>query len=212
MVRALAHPLRARILGVLQERKASPRELADELGAPLGNVSYHVRTLASLKLIKLVQKTPRRGAIEHHYVATAAARVSDKAWRRAPGVVKKAMVASALDEVGRSVSEAASMGGFDREDAHLTRSRLVLDERGWRELAQALHRLLESTEAIQRESERRLARANHGTEMSASLVMLLFETMPALEPLPAEAGQASDHKRAGARAPSGAVGRRQGRA
>jgi len=32
-------------------------------------VSYHVRTLAQLELIKLVKKTPRRGAIEHHYEA-----------------------------------------------------------------------------------------------------------------------------------------------
>ena len=69
VAKALSHPLRAQILGILEERRASPRELSEELGAPLGNVSYHVRALLHLKLIKLVKKTPRRGAIEHHYRA-----------------------------------------------------------------------------------------------------------------------------------------------
>ena len=60
LVKALAHPLRVRILGVLQDRVASPSDLAEELNAPLGNVSYHVRILAQLGLLKLVKKRPRR--------------------------------------------------------------------------------------------------------------------------------------------------------
>jgi len=46
--------MRTRILGMLDERVASPRQLSDELDAPLQNVSYHVRELAKLGLIKLV--------------------------------------------------------------------------------------------------------------------------------------------------------------
>ena len=65
--KALAHPLRARILDSLEHGTRSPRELADELGEPLANVSYHVRQLATFGLIELVATTPRRGAIEHHY-------------------------------------------------------------------------------------------------------------------------------------------------
>ena len=68
-VKALAHPLRVRALAILTEREASPSELAEELGEPLGNVSYHVRLLHELELIELVKTTPRRGAIEHHYRA-----------------------------------------------------------------------------------------------------------------------------------------------
>ena len=68
-VKALAHPLRVRALAILTERDASPSELAEELGEPLGNVSYHVRLLHELGLIELVRTTPRRGAIEHHYRA-----------------------------------------------------------------------------------------------------------------------------------------------
>ena len=56
---------------LLNERVASPSELADELGEPLGNVSYHMRRLAELECIELVRTTPVRGALEHHYRATA---------------------------------------------------------------------------------------------------------------------------------------------
>ena len=54
LVKGLAHPLRIRILRVLQDRVASPSEIAEEIEAPLGNVSYHVRFLARVGLIRLV--------------------------------------------------------------------------------------------------------------------------------------------------------------
>jgi DNA-binding transcriptional ArsR family regulator len=69
LAKALAHPLRAQILERLERHTASPSELADELAAPLGNVSYHVRILADAGLIELVRTTRRRGATEHHYRA-----------------------------------------------------------------------------------------------------------------------------------------------
>jgi DNA-binding transcriptional ArsR family regulator len=206
LVRALAHPLRARLLGILQERRASPRELAEELDAPLGNVSYHVRILASLKLIKLVKKTPRRGAIEHHYEAVSGAEISDRAWGETPGIVKQAMVTSALQEVGRSVNEAAALGGFERTDAHLTRTRLTLDERGWRELGGALKRLLDRAERIQEQSSERLKRSNHQGELHGSLVMMLFESLPSL------GGGTPSPEPARGRAASGGRGRRFARA
>jgi DNA-binding transcriptional ArsR family regulator len=197
LVRALAHPLRAQLLGVLQERRASPRELAEEFDVPLQNVSYHVRRLADLKLIKLVKKTPRRGAIEHHYEATSAAAISDQTWGAAPSIVKKAMVASALDEVGRSVGEAAAVGGFDRPDAHLSRNRVVLDDRGWEELADALMKLIERANRISEQSEQRLKRADHEGERRASLVMMLFETAPSFDGVPDKASRAGKLQRSG---------------
>jgi DNA-binding transcriptional ArsR family regulator len=187
LVRALAHPLRARVLGILEERRASPRELADELGAPLGTVSYHVRTLAQLKLIKLVKKTPRRGAIEHHYEAVGAAQVSDRVWAETPSIVKNAMVRSALGDVARSVNEAAALGGFNRADSHLMRTHFTLDEQGWRELADALMQLDARAQRIQEESKKRLRQTNHEGERQSTLVTMLFEGIPALDAPPAPA-------------------------
>ncbi len=65
--RAMSHPMRARILSALSERELSPVELAKELGASLGVVSYHVRVLADAGVVELSRTTARRGAIQHHY-------------------------------------------------------------------------------------------------------------------------------------------------
>src|SRR4051794_15348102 len=91
-VKAMAHPLRLRILGALEHRPASPSELADELDAPLGNVSYHVRQLHGLGLLKLVKETPRRGAVEHYYRLDRRPHVTDQAWNAAPPIVKEAVI------------------------------------------------------------------------------------------------------------------------
>jgi DNA-binding transcriptional ArsR family regulator len=69
-LKALSHPLRQRILRALDEQTSSPSKLAEELGEPLGNISYHVKILAEYGTIELVETTPVRGALEHHYRAT----------------------------------------------------------------------------------------------------------------------------------------------
>lgn len=80
------HPLRAAIVNAIADAggRASPSQLADTLEQPLGNVSYHVRELQVAGILRPDGKTPRRGAIEHHYrvdraVASAAARELEQA-------------------------------------------------------------------------------------------------------------------------------------
>src|SRR3954453_20755263 len=155
VVKALAHPLRVEILGILEQRRASPSELAIELGAPLGNVSYHVKTLLGLRLIRLVKKTPRRGAVEHTYEADTRSQISDDAWGKVPGLVKQALVSAKLEQVGPRVAQVAAEGGFDRADAHLTRTPLTLDEQGWRDAAELLLSVLEQIDRIQADSAAR---------------------------------------------------------
>ena len=69
LIRALGHPVRVRALEVLNERVASPSQLAKELGEPLGNVAYHVKILEENDAIELVRTAPVRGALEHFYRA-----------------------------------------------------------------------------------------------------------------------------------------------
>jgi DNA-binding transcriptional ArsR family regulator len=75
LYRALAHPLRGRILAAAGAGTTSPVELARELDEPLGVVSYHVRVLAKTGLLEPAGTSPRRGALQHHYRATDAATV-----------------------------------------------------------------------------------------------------------------------------------------
>ena len=53
-VKAMSHPLRVRILAMLDERTASPVELAGWLGASLGAVACDVRTPERTGLVELV--------------------------------------------------------------------------------------------------------------------------------------------------------------
>jgi DNA-binding transcriptional ArsR family regulator len=180
LVKALAHPLRAKMLYELQEREASPKDLSKQFGVPLANVAYHIQVLRKLKLIRLVKKTPRRGAIEHRYKADQAAHIDDKAWSETPDLIKQRMVAANIEEVGRYVTAAAATGGFERDNSHLTRSRLVLDGEAWDTLAEKLMEVWTMVPALQEQSEARLRKSNHADERRAGLVMMLFETTPAV--------------------------------
>jgi DNA-binding transcriptional ArsR family regulator len=174
VIKALTHPLRVQILRALEERTASPSELADEIGAPLGNVSYHVRQLHALGLIKLVKRTPRRGAIEHHYKALVQPPITDEAWSQQPDVVRESVVGASLGELGDVVNAAAAGGGFRRPEAQLVREEVELDEKGFRDLAKELTRSRERVAKIREETAKRLQKSGDSGH-SGNVVMMLFE-------------------------------------
>jgi DNA-binding transcriptional ArsR family regulator len=175
-VKALSHPLRVRILALLQERTASPRELAEWLDATLGTVSYHVRTLHDFGLIELVKTTQVRGAIAHHYKAKVRPRVDDAAWASAGPVVKQAAVGAALQTVDDYARASAAAGGFDRGEAQLSRTRLRLDAKGWQQAAKACEKLLAELARIEEAAGKRIAKDPAGVS-DAAVVLMLFEAV-----------------------------------
>ena len=177
-VKALGHPKRVRILALLQERTASPRELAEWLDATLGTVSYHVRTLHDFGLIELVKTTQVRGAIAHHYKATIRPAVDDAAWASAPPVAKQAAVGASLQTVDEYARASAAAGGFDRGEANLTRTNLRLDSKGWQAADKACQKLLTELGRIEEAAAKRMEKdpAAAGTS-DAALVVMLFESI-----------------------------------
>jgi DNA-binding transcriptional ArsR family regulator len=175
-VKALSHPLRVQILRMLEEKDGSPVEIATALGLPVNRVSYHMRQLARFELIKLVKTTPRRGAVEHHYRLEARPRISDKAWAQVPEIVKQAMTGAAVQQILEHVHAGAASGGFDRPDAHLSRSDMTLDERGWKETAAELDATLKRLDKIQASSTNRLKKADHDGQTRGTVVLALLET------------------------------------
>jgi DNA-binding transcriptional ArsR family regulator len=177
-VKALGHPMRVRILALLQERSASPRELAEWLDATLGTVSYHVRALHDLGLLELVRTTQVRGAIAHHYRVRERPRVSDEAWAAASPLVKQAAVGATLQTTDDYARASAAVGGFERDEAHLTRKNLRLDANGWKHAAKACEQLLSSLGRIEEASDKRLAKDPHGSGAAdAAVVMMLFDAI-----------------------------------
>ena len=176
-VRAIAHPLRIRLLAMLQEQPSSPVVLAEKLGQPLGRVSYHVRTLYELGLLDLVNTRQRRGATEHFYRARPHPRFTDAAWDELDAVAKQRMISAILDQIHAYASRSAAAGGFDARDAHFTRQGIKLDSRGWTDLAKATKRWLVDAGKIEQAAKKRLAQNPH-SGIDVGLVILLFEALP----------------------------------
>jgi DNA-binding transcriptional ArsR family regulator len=175
-VKALSHPLRVRILAMLQERTASPSQLSEWLGATLGTTAYHVRSLHQLGLIELADETRVRGAIEHHYRAGKRPMVSEDAWAQAPPIAKQAALGSALQTINEYASKSAAEGGFDRAEAHLSRTSLKLDAKGWEQLNKAALKFVEQVERIDAAAKERAQKRPHEDELGdAQVVLLAFE-------------------------------------
>ncbi|HTU31087.1 MAG TPA: winged helix-turn-helix domain-containing protein [Solirubrobacteraceae bacterium] len=172
--KALAHPLRVRILAMLDERDSSPVQLAEHLDASLGTVAYHVRTLERLGLIEMVATHQRRGATEHVYAAREHPRFSSRAWSNADPKVRDMMIASALSQVGEYAAKSAAAGGFDHQEASVSRHAVAVDSEGFGELAEATRRWQEEITKIEREAAARLS-ANGERPIDAGVVLLMFE-------------------------------------
>ncbi|WP_035842110.1 winged helix-turn-helix domain-containing protein [Kitasatospora azatica] len=66
-LRALAHPLRLRLLSLLTNQAMSAAEAARELGETQANVSYHLRRLHAVGLLDLVEEVEVRGGKAKRY-------------------------------------------------------------------------------------------------------------------------------------------------
>jgi DNA-binding transcriptional ArsR family regulator len=179
LAKALTHPLRTSILGLLEDRTASPSELAHDLEAPLGVISYHVRRLASLGLLKLVKRVPKRGAVEHYYTAVARPPMTTSRWVSAPSLVRDAALRAELAQIGSCISDAVTSGGFDEAEAHLSRTAVTLDARGLTSVARELERTERRIRKLEAESEARLARADDRDPRQATVITMLFNTAEA---------------------------------
>lgn len=175
LAKALAHPLRMRILTSLNRGISSPNQLSQELGEPLGNVSYHVKTLLEFDCIELVKTEPRRGAVEHFYRATERAFFSDEDWAKIPASTRKGISGVVLESIGEDATRALVEGTIEkRTDSHISRTPLVLDEQGWSELGALLNDVLERANTIQGESASRLSK-DKGESINTMMAILHFE-------------------------------------
>ena len=179
IAKALSHPMRARILTILNERVASPNEIADDIDERLPNVSYHVRALLDLGCIELVDTAQRRGAIEHYYRAVVRPFFSESDWKRIPRSGRQAISDSILEMIWEDVSDSIKAGTFEgRTDRHLTHSRMLLDEEGWSELKKYLSGVLTEVEKIESRSKARLKKSADGAAVPTTFALMHFESPP----------------------------------
>ncbi len=120
LIKALGHPLRQRILELLNEKEASPNQLASRIGEPLQRVAYHVRILLDYDAIELTRTEPVRGAREHFYRAIARPYLEQDDWAQLPLSVRRALFNQTLQGIWEHAVEGAKAEGFDAVDAHVS--------------------------------------------------------------------------------------------
>jgi DNA-binding transcriptional ArsR family regulator len=189
LAKVFTHPLRGHVWVVLfEEGEVSATEIANELGLESEDVSYHFRALARGKLIQLVRTERRRGFDEHFYSPMVPVLDFDDAeWMTLPAGVRATFSAEMLSQIIDSFIQAFETGSFDARDRHLSRSWLLVDERGWREAQQVTQRTLEQYRAI----HERCAKRNKDSKepmIPVSAVIAAFETVAAVSKH--EAGEA----------------------
>jgi DNA-binding transcriptional ArsR family regulator len=150
LVKALSHPLRWMILQQIVKGTPTPAAIARRLGLRTENVSYHVRVLADLGIIELVETVPVRGALEHHYRALHRAFLSDADMALMPFTVRRDVLQSFL----RTVIE--DLGRATADGARFSRAAPRLDEQGYDEVVELLNGALDRLMEIQAESLARM--------------------------------------------------------
>ena len=178
IAKALSHPMRSRILAILNEGVASPNEIAETIDERLPNVSYHVRALLDLGCIELVDTAQRRGAIEHYYRATLRPFFSDRDWKRLPRSGRQTISDTAMQAVWADISDAMRSGTFDsRTDRYLIHSPMVLDEQGWAELRGVMAKAFAEAEEVESRSAGRLEKSDEDG-VPTRVVLMQFESPP----------------------------------
>jgi DNA-binding transcriptional ArsR family regulator len=157
---AMAHPTRLRAMRVMAEGVATPREIATELGEPLNNVAYHIKVLTELGCAELVRVEQSRGGrvAQHFYKATQQPYFSDEAWEQLGDTEKLNVVSAIMQQISVDIADAMSHGTFcDPDDGHLSRTPLLVDLEGWKEvngvLDEALRKLLVVKDNIAKRSD-----------------------------------------------------------
>lgn len=193
LAKALGHPLRAEILAFLNEHQiASPAEM-DRAGlgrsnkhdpeeSKLSNVSYHVRVLDELGLIRLVSSRPVRGSVEHFYEANTRMLLDVEEWSRLPKATKNSVSIKALEETLALASTAVAADSFDSFDERaVINLTLRLDPEGFIQLANDITELMRLSEQRQSEAVERVG-GDMDKLMYASTSLLLYESPPPKRP------------------------------
>lgn len=179
LVKALNHPVRVKALTILTEKIASPKEIAAQIEMPLSNVSYHVRVLDELGLIEIVEEESVRGSVAHFYKSVERPLIDNPDWEKLSPKVRSAFSGYVIETLMSDAANALAAGVFDqRDDRHLSRTTLILDEKGWRKVseiqAKALNQILkERAAAVER------LRKSGGTAIQAVAGMTCFEVLTA---------------------------------
>lgn len=185
LARAMSHRLRIAMLEHLTIRPASSAELAPLLGAPLSNVSYHMRVLVELGCVEAVSKTSVRGATKTTYRSVVEMLLDDAVWAKLSPATKAIVSEAGVDSIVSKAEVAIHGKTFDsRPDRHMSGVTLELDERAWKEATEMLRLTFQRFYTLADESRARVG--DRDARVPVTHAQLLFESPPGTASAPGQ--------------------------
>lgn len=184
LVKALDHVLRQHILLAAVQGEVSPVELSKALDEGLSQVSYHVKVLRDEceGMIEETHTEPRRGAVEHYYRASAKTLLPAKTWRGLKKGLRAVVGAGQASDLFNDLANALKAGKLQGAHEQISRTPLVLDEVGKRNVKAIALRAAGEVEDEQQAATRRMAQANGDGGEIVGYTFALFAFEAAWEP------------------------------
>lgn len=175
LFKALSHPLRYRIMMILGDREASPRELSELLDEDFHRVYEQVRILNKSNFIELVGTESKHGGTMHFYRATVRPVLDAEAWERFPRLAREIASVSIARRIVGDLIASIRAGIFDRRPHRaLLRKPIIVDEQGFKEADEsALRHLAELSEIEARSATRLIENGEEGINVDTAT--LVFE-------------------------------------
>lgn len=170
-MKALSEEIRVPIYEILCERMASPKEISEELGESLSNVSYHVIVLLRCGLIELDHTVPRRGAVEHFYRAATPTLVPPNAWDDLSPAARRQISLDILQEFFEDAHESVKAELFDGAPGELSWTPLLVDPAGVKELGKLSREFVEAALQVHVKSNER-TRGKKGVKLTSVTAFL----------------------------------------
>jgi Bacterial regulatory protein, arsR family len=151
---AFTHPVRVQAMAILNERIASPREVAEITGVSVKNVAYHFKVLIRLECIELVMTKPAHHGRtkEHFYRAVRQPLIELEDWEQLTDAEKYVTQITIMRLISDDVDLAMKSGTFlDPDDGHLSRTPLTVDRQGWDDTTSILDDVSRRLQGVQEE-------------------------------------------------------------
>lgn len=184
LAEALRHPLRVRILEVLNEQDMAPNEFVDAGYADfffghrpnVSHISYHFRELHDFGCLEQVAWRKARGSVATIYRGTARAEFSDEQWGRLSEDEKRDISRTVAQGLMARIDGAFMADTFlTRDDHQLSWFAMRLDERGWGEVHKILADAFADVSRSHKDAEARLEESEEDG-VTATAGILFFES------------------------------------
>lgn len=173
-VEAISHPLRTKIVVILEHEPATVAELAAEIGVPARTIRYHLAILRKGGFVSAARRTSRRNVHEYSFLGSTFGLVDGETYEELSPRQRRLLTNEYLRVIARGITRFVAAGAtYDDHFPATLRVRLAVDEEGWRRLEEICICASEQVIGLKEECAERLeARGEVGVEAEFDIVAL----------------------------------------